>query len=529
MLFALPRLAVFISAVLFNGVVVQASTLTDLDPGFFQCRECFFRGTPPHLLSELGLEQRCHRHLTGRPFASLYNTNCQTTVYTALHFSLNNGWGREEQSTDAKEELNDDSPVAIPALYRGTTDETPSPHNNYPLLKWDALTAEFIRSSVIPMCSKTSGEMYVQIGVGGFNECRGKLLWSAVCCAASDGDGSFSVGLVKDGDVKVLSIKALEELIGVTGLFSGGCGEVGHQSEEELASLLKKQLNGIKTPHSDVQSEEHIGEHNSQETETSESGIEIVTSEHVNGEAPSYISSLSSDMDIQENTNETERSESVLLYVLSSTVSLLYAPFSPIVNRAINLPFQLTYILQEDLAVLASVPGDSYTLVNNLGSGVSSGISCVLNTLYQTGETSVCTAYSCLSPLAGSLFMAFQEGFIGMGTLALDSLGIMTGTVGNGFRIIRMTLGSVWDQTVDYLCAVSSEMGHQVSTVGSGVGKLTWRSGRGVGQLLKIVASIIGGVVDNTISNVQEAFGGSSGESSELQTPELLKSEVVGE
>ncbi|XP_042627989.1 uncharacterized protein LOC109105870 isoform X1 [Cyprinus carpio] len=526
MLFALPRLAVFISAVLFNDVVVRASTLTELDPGFLQCQECFFRGAPPHSLSELGLEQRCHRHLTGRPFASLYNTNCQTTVYTALHLSLNNGWGRGEQSTqDAREEISDDSPVAIPALYRETTDEAPSPHHNYPLLKWDALTAEFIRSLVIPMCSKTSGEMYVQIGVGGFNECMGKLLWSAVCCAASDGDGSFSVGLVKEGDMKVLSIEALEELIGVTGLFSGGCGEVGHQSEEELASLLKKQLNGIKTPNSDKQSEEHIGKHNSQETEM----IEKVILEHDNGKAPSYISSLSSDMDIQESTNETERSESVLLYVLSSTVSLLYAPFSPVVNTVINLPFQLTYILQEDLAVLASVPGDSYTLVNNLASGVSSAILCVLNTLYQTGETSVCTVYSCLSPLAGSLFMAFQEGFIGTGTLALDTLGIMTGTVGNGFRIIRMILGSVWDQTVDYLCAVSSEMGHQVSTVGSGVGKLTWRSGRGVGHLLKIMASIIGGVVDNTISNVQEAFGGSSGESSELQTPEFLKSEVVGE
>ncbi|XP_016379676.1 uncharacterized protein LOC107717444 isoform X1 [Sinocyclocheilus rhinocerous] len=528
MLFALPRLAVFISAVLFNGGV-RASTHTNLDPGFLQCRECFFRGTPPHSLSELGLEQRCHRHLTGRPFASLYNANCQATVYTALHLGLNNGWGRGEQSTqDAKEEINDDSPVAIPALYRGTTNETPSPHHSYPLFKWDALTAEFIWSSIIPRCSKTSGEMYVQIGLGGLNECRGELLWSAVCCAASDGEGSFSVGLVKEGDVKVLSIKALEELIGVTGLFSGGCGEVGHQSEEELASLLKKQLNGIETPNSDVQSEEHIGEHNSQEAETSESRTEKVTSEHVNGEAQSYTS-LSSDIEIQESTNETESSESVLLKVLSSTIYLLYAPFSPIVNRVTNLPFQLTYILQEDLAVLASVPGDSYTLVNNLVSGVYSGISCILNTLYQTGETSVCTTYACLSPLAESLFVAFQEGFIGTGTLASDALGITTGTVGNGFRIIRMILWSVLDQMVDYLCVVSSEMGHQVSTVGSGVGKLTWRSGKGVGHMLNIVASIIGRVVDNTLSNVQEAFGGSSGESSELQTPDLLKSEVVGE
>ncbi|XP_067260197.1 endonuclease domain-containing 1 protein isoform X3 [Chanodichthys erythropterus] len=463
MLFALHRLAVFISAVLFNGVLVWASTNTALDPGFLQCQECFFKGTPPQSLSELGLEQRCHRHLTGRPFASLYNTNCQTTVYTALHLSLNNGWGRGEQSTqDSKEEINGDSHVAIPALYRGTTNMTPSPSNS-PLLKWDALTAELIRSSVIPMCSETSGEIYVQIGVGGFNECGGKLLWSAMCCAAPDGDASFSVGLVKEGDLRVLSITALEELIGVTSLFLGGCGEMGRQGEE-LASLLNEQLNDIKTPDSGAQSEEDIGVHNTQEAVTSESEIEEVT-EHVNGEASSYTSSLSSDMDVEESTNETESSGSALIYILSSTIYLLYAPFSPIVNKVTNFPFQVTYVLQEDLAVLASVPGDSYTLVNNLCSGVCSGVSCVLGTLYQTGETSVCTIYSCLSPLASSLILAFQEGFTGMGTLASDALAIVTGTMGNGFRIIRMVLGSVWDQMLDYLCAVSSEMGCQVSTV----------------------------------------------------------------
>lgn len=427
---------------------------------------------------------------------------------------------------DSKEEINGDSHVAIPALYRGTTNMTPSPSNS-PLLKWDVLTAELIWSSIVPMCSETSGEIYVQIGVGGFNECGGKLLWSAVCCAASDGDASFSVGLVKEGDVRVLSITALEELIGGTSLFSEGCGEMGRQGEE-LTSLLNKQLNDIKTPNSNAQSEEHVGVQNTQEAGTSESENEEVT-EHVNGETSSYTSSLSSDMDVEESTNETESSGSALIYILSSTISLLYAPFSPIVNKVTNFPFQLTYVLQEDLAVLASVPGDSYTLVNNLCSGVCSGVSCVLGTLYQTGETSVCTIYSCLSPLASSLVLAFQEGFTGTGTLASDALGIMTGTMGNGFRIIRMVLGSVWDQMLDYLCAVSSEMGYQVSTVGSGIGKLTWRSGRGVGHLLNIVASIVGGVVENTITNVQEAFGESSGESSESQMPELLKSEVVSE
>ncbi|XP_051577237.1 uncharacterized protein LOC127454225 isoform X1 [Myxocyprinus asiaticus] len=517
MLLALPRLAVCVSAVLFHAVLEGASTDTVLDPGFLRCQECFFKGTPPQSLSELGLEQRCYRHQTGRPFASLYNTNCQTTVYTALHLSLTNGWGRGELSKqDVEEEINEDSPVAIPALYTGITDE----RSDSPLLKWDALTAGLIRSSAIPMCSKTSGEIYVQSGIVGFSECGGKVLWSAVCCAASDGHDSFSIGLVKEGELRVVSVEVLEELIGVTGLFSGGCGEIGDQREEKIMLLLK-------THSSDGQSEKH----NSQEEGTSDSRNEEITSQHVHNEAQRNTSSLKSEMDLQESTNDTENSESgsALLYILSSTISLLYTPFSPIVITVTNLPSDLTYVLQEDLAVLASVPGDSFTLVNNLGSGVSSGVLCVLNTLYQTGELSVCTLYSCLSLLASSLLLAFQDGIVGTGTLACDALGIVTGTVGNCLGFGKMVLGSVWDQMVDYLCALCSEMGQQVSSVGCGIGTLTWRSGRGVGHLFNMVMVIVGGVVENTLVNVQEAFGGSLGKSSELQTLEVQPSEVAGE
>lgn len=508
MLFALPRLALCVSAVLLNGVSIQANTHTVLDPGFLQCKDCFFKGTPPASLSEVGLEQRCYRQLTGRPFASLFNTGCQSTVYTALHLSPANGWGREEQHTqDAKEPINEDSPVAIPALYA----ETPSSSKSS-LLKWDAVTAGLIQSSAIPMCSRTSGEMYVQNGVGRFHECGGKLLWSAVCCAASDGEGSFSVGLVKDGEVRVVSIKVLEELIGVTGLFSGGCGKEGHQ-REDFTSIIKEQMDSIKTASSDAQSE------NAPETTTSDSENEEVTSPHVYSEDRSYTSTLDLEMDVQDSTNET--SESVLLNVLSTTIYLLYAPFSPIVNRVINFPSQVAYVLQEDVAVLASVPGDSITLVNNLGSGVSSGVSRVCNTLYETGEVTTCTLYSCISPLVSSLLLAVQEGFVGMGTLVWDALGIVIGTVGNGFKICRMVLGSVLDQMVDYLCAISSELGQQVSTVGCGIGKLTWRSGKGVVNLLRIVTHIVWGVVVNTIENVQEAFEESWGGSSTVQLPEV--------
>lgn len=512
--FALPRLAVCVYAVL-NVVLVWANTHTVLDPGFSHCKECFFKGTPPSSLSEVGLEQRCHRQLTGRPFASLYNTGCQTTVYTALHLSQANGWGRGEQDKqDAEGQINEDSPVAIPALYTETIGETPSSSNS-PLLKWDALTAGLIRSSVIPMCSKTSGEIYVQSGVGRFNECGGKKLWSAVCCAASNENDRFSVGLVEGGKVKIVSIKALEELIGVTGLFSGDCGGEGDHSSKFTS--LTEQLNSIQTSSSEVQSETDVAKQTVPETSDLEN--EEVTSRHVNSEDQSYTSSLDSEMDLQESTNES--SESVVLYVLSSTVSLLYTPFSPIVNRVINFPFQVGYVLKEDLCVLASVPVDSLTLVNNLGSGVSSGVSRVFNTLYETGEVTTCSLYSCVSLLVNSLLLVLQEGFVGVGTLVWDVLCLMMGTVCNGFTICKVVLGSICYQMLDYLYALCAELGHQMSTVGCGIGKLTWVSGKGVGNLLKMAGSVVFGVVGNTIENVQEAFEDSWGGSSVVELPEI--------
>ncbi|KAA0703176.1 hypothetical protein E1301_Tti007027 [Triplophysa tibetana] len=511
MLFALPQLALCLSVVLLKGVSIRANTHTVLDPGFLQCKDSFFRGTPPASLSEEGLEQRCHRQLTGRPFASLFNTGCQSTVYSALHLSSANGWGRGEQETQ-DEPISEDSHVAIPALYA----ETPSSPSSS-LLKWDAVTAGLIRSSVMPACSKTSAEMYVQNGVGRLNECGGKVLWSAVCCAVSNGEGSFSVGLVKDGEMRVVSIKALEELIGVKGLFTGGCGKEEDQ-REDFMSLIKKDMNSIKTPNSDAQSENAQTE-NAPETTTSDSDNEEVTSQRVYSEDQSYRSSLDLENDLQDSTNET--SESVTLKVLSTTISLLCIPFTPIVNRVINFPSQVAYVLQEDLAVLASVPGDSVTLVNNLGSGVSSGVSRVFNTLYDTGEVTTCILYSCISPLVSSLFLVVQEGFVGMGTLVWYALGFLMSTVGNGIKICWMVLGLVLDQMVDYLCLVSSEMGMQVSTVGCGIGKLTWRSGKGVVNLLRIATYIVGGVAENTIENVQETFEESWGGSSIMESPEV--------
>ncbi|TRY59465.1 hypothetical protein DNTS_024408 [Danionella cerebrum] len=505
----LPRL----TALLFYSAVFQQSSQKDLDPGFLQCQDCFFKETPPHSLSEQGLEPLCHRHLTGRPFASLFNSNCQSTVFTALQLSLNNGWGRGEQSTvGVQEGINGNPLVAVPALYRETPDETQSPT---PFQRWDSLTADLIQNSIIPQCSEVNGKIYVQTGVSGFNECGGKLLWSAVCCAASEGDTSFSFGLVKAWDIEVLSINELEELIGVTGLFAGGCGEMRLHRGDELKSLLETHLNGIKKHFSEALTENNKSKPSTQETGSSELLQDNVFLEQVNAET----SNLSADMDVGESTKETESSESFVVSFLSSVIYFFYVPFSPLVNRVINFPFQVVYVLQEDLSVLVSVPCDCYILVENLISGVSSGICCIFNNLVKAVETTVGMVYTCLSPLASSLALTFQEGVFGIGTLISEALEFLIETVEKCFSLFGMLFGSVLEVSVDYMSTVSSEMGHQTSVVGSGIGTMTWRSGRAVGHIFNFVTFIVGGILGNTMINIQEAFGICLEEESVMLTP----------
>lgn len=377
--------------------------------------------------------------------------------------------------------------MQVPALYKKDQDVASS-HAASPFHKLDALTAELIESKTVSRCSKAGGSVYVQSGVGGLSEMKADVLWTAVCCDVPDGLNSFSMGVVQEGEgeLKLMSVKELEELVDIKELFSGGCGETG-SLEEEAPEIIEVPDEDTHTVETDKSSDEDE--------------VPYTTADRTESKP-----------NLEESINETESSESqedsVLLYVLSSTVSLLCAPLSPVVSTLINLPSQICYVLQEDAAVLASLPSDSFSLVQNLGSGVVSGVENVGSVAYQVGEHGVCSLYTFISTLAGTLMLSCQEGLEGTGTLMGDALGLVTGTLGEVWDYGTNVVQCTYQGLGGYMGVVGTEMGEQGWSIGQGIGTLVWRGQKGLGHVINTVVGIVGGVVGNTMENIQEAFRG---------------------
>lgn len=381
----------------------------------------------------------------------------------------------QDQASET-EVLGEDSYVHVPALYKKDQDVASS-HLASPLHKLDALTAELVESQTVPQCSKLGGDVYVQTGVGGLSETKADVQWSAVCCDVPGGLGSFSMGVVKEGEgeLKQISVKELEDLLDIKELFSGGC--------EETVSLENEALEITEVPDQSNDQDEMPSTTTDPEPNSEES-----------------INETENSQDFQENSN--------VLSVLSSTVSLLYAPFSPVVSTLTNLPAQICYVLQKDAAVLASLPSDSFSLVQNLGSGVVSGVENVGSVAYQVGEHGLCSLYSLISSLIGTLMLSCQEGLVGTGALTGDALGLVTGALEETYDFSTKVVKCMYQGLGGYVGAVGSEMGEQIWSVGHGIGKLVWRGQRGLWHVINMVIGIFGGVLGNTMENIQEAFNG---------------------
>ncbi|KAF4088472.1 hypothetical protein AMELA_G00082670 [Ameiurus melas] len=475
-------------AALIVGLLSLAHIITASER--LECEESFYRNTPPQRVTESGLERRCHSLGAGRTFVSLYHPGRQCDVYTALHLGPHNAWGKgtaeELDKPSETEVLGEESRVHVPALYNKDQDVASS-HSASPLHKVDALNAELVEGRTVPRCSNAGGVVYVQSGVGGLSETKADVLWSAVCCDVPGGLGSFSMGVVQEGEgeLKLMSVTELEELVDVKELFSGGCGETG-SLEDEAVEITEVPEEDVHTAETDKSSDED--------------------------EVPGMTADRTESEPMDESVNETESPESqensTLLYVLSSIVSLLYAPLSPVVSTLTNLPSQIGYVLQEDAAVLASLPSDSFSLVQNLGSGVVSGVENVGSVAYQVGEHGVCSLYTFISTLTGTLLLSCQEGLAGTGTLMSDALGLVIGALGEvgvfGMEVVECTFQGLGG----YMGAVGSEAGKQGWSFGQGIGTLVWRGQRGFGHMINTVVGIVGGMLGNTVENIQEAFIG---------------------
>ncbi|XP_062847686.1 uncharacterized protein LOC134310099 [Trichomycterus rosablanca] len=485
---SMPQRPVCGLAPLIVGLFCLAQTISASE-----CEKSFYKNTPPQRVTESGLERRCHSLGDGRQFVSLYHPESQANVYTALRVGQHNAWGKgTKEGKDETDEKSEESKFYIPALYKRDQNAAPSDSAS-PLQKLDTHTAKLVKSKTVPRCSDAEGDVYVQSGVGGLKGSQEGVLWSAVCCAVPNGQGSFSMGVVQDDhkNLKVMSIEELEKLVGVKELFAGGCGH-----SEGLADL--QHLTDEKEVVSDSEEEQEIVETDDSDVEEEERA-ETAVQKSVKKKASSKTEQID-ESGVEESANATE---SLILNALSTSMSLL---ISPVVSTLTNIPSQVGFVLQKDAAVLASLPMDSVRLVRNLGSGVAKGVENVGSVAYHVTEHSVCSLYDFTSTLTGTLLSSCYEGLAGTGTLTCDILGLATDTLVKVLDLGTGIGGSACRSLGGFVGSVGSEMGQQGSSVGQGVGTLIWRGMRGVGNVFGGVLSIIGGVVGNTVENVREAF-----------------------
>ncbi|XP_071765438.2 uncharacterized protein LOC139919557 [Centroberyx gerrardi] len=544
-------------AVLGLGLSLPAED--DSEPGFSLCSHCFYRQTAPRGASAgPRLRPRCHSLPGGQAFATLYSPTCDTAVYSA--FRLSHGW--TERGGEEGEELltgneEDDVKVPVPALLRGSgsASQLVSPADS-PLQHWDSTVTALVRSSVIPQCSALGGDLYILTGAAGDGdeECKWKLLWSAVCCSVSAGEGGFSVGLVRDtgeGEREV-SVNELEEMLGVAELFSEGCGGANGETEGGIVGLHSEALPGnTETLDSDTTGQDVGGEQVDSDTAGQESDENAEESREapITGEQVASLDDAQpEEVQVADVTRETAAEEvesggeaqgdgthseaarsespqssdgyetlaaeeadtnssSTLVYIISSTYSLLTAPLRPVVSTITELPGQVTYVLQEDLGVLCALPGDTFSLLHLVTSDLVSGLGSAADMLLDLGGTCCSNIYYCTSSMMEALLTSCHTGVTGVGTLAGDTVGIFGDAVDNAWWVTRFFGGRLWEQSEGYVGTVMSEMGGQAKAVGGGLGRLAWRSGNGVGNVVRMGGGLVMGTVEGIVGAVRGAFG----------------------
>ncbi|TNN81670.1 Endonuclease domain-containing 1 protein [Liparis tanakae] len=536
--------ALWLLAALGPGLSLPAED--ESEPGDSLCSRCFYRQTPPRGASA-GL--LCHSLPEGRAFATLSRPACGTAVFSAFHLRL----GRAEEEGDelvTKEEGEEEEiiKVSAPALLRGGGDPShPVSPTDCSLQHWDARVTTLVQTSISPRCSTLGGDLYILTGVGGLgaaDECQTKPQWSAVCCAVPEGKRGFSLGLIREtgeGEREV-SVKELEEILGAAELFSEGCGgadgasvgvRVGLHSDGLPGNIdrLDADLTGGNTGGEDGDSNTEGGEVGSGVTEGEEvgsgvtkgkeDGLGATEGEEIGSGASEGVeqrdvtrsralrsgsSESSADQETVDEQETDTNSSSTLVYVLSTTLSILIAPLQPVFSTVTKLPGQVTYVLQEDLGVLSALPGETFSLVHLLTSDLLSWTGSAGETLLGIGGSCCSSIYYCSCSMLGALWNSCHTGVTGMGTLAGDTVGICGDALDNTWWVTKFFGGRLWNQSGGYVGSVVSEMGGQTMAVGGGLGRLVWRIGTGVGRVFRLGGGLIMGTVDVVFGAVKGAY-----------------------
>lgn len=291
--------------------------------------------------------------------------------------------------------------VAVPALLRGGEDPSnPGSPTDSPLQLWDSTITSLVQSSIKPQCSTAGGDLYILTGAGSLkaaededSKCPTELLWSAVCCAVPEGKSGFTLGLIResgDGERKV-SVKELEEMLGLEELFSEDCGGASEENVEIPVSVIGQMATGSTEKASDPNirfdntenPEEEVGSDSASQVSNDASkdsdeastavkraaGVDAQPDEdeaditqEISSGATTSEGSTESQRDVtqtrafgaespesapeDETVDEQEtdtNSSSTLVFVLSTTMSILKAPLRPIFSTVTELPGQVIY------------------------------------------------------------------------------------------------------------------------------------------------------------------------------------------
>ncbi|XP_059195090.1 uncharacterized protein LOC131976186 [Centropristis striata] len=290
-----------------------------------------------------------------------------------------------------------------------------------------------------------------------------------------------------------------------------GSEATSQDSNADTEERTEPRIAGKKLAGADAQPEAADAADVTQETSadaaTSESSSEeqrdVTRSRAVRSESPE---SSADDETVQEQEKDTN-SSSTLVYILSTTLSILKAPLQPLFSTVTQLPGQVTYVLQEDLGVLSALPGETFSLFHLLTSDFLSWTCSAGETLLGIGECCFSSMYYCSSSMLGALLDSCHTGVTGVGTLAGDTAGIFGDALDNAWWVTKFFGGRLWENSEGYVGSVVSEMGGQAKAVGGGFWRLVWRSGNGVGNVFRTGGGLIMGVVNMFTGAMRGAFG----------------------
>lgn len=249
----------------------------------------------------------------------------------------------------------------VSALLRGAA--APGSPSDPLLQLWDSTLATLVQSVVGLSCSSLGGDLYILTGRGRLgadedgDKCGTEPLWSAVCCALPEGGGDFSVGLIREAaeEEKRVSVRELEEVLGVAELFSEGCRGADGASMEATVDLVSK---GLTNTISQAGDGEEADSGPSEATDSGETegamvedaaradvapttSAEAATSE---GEEQQQVVQSGESPPADESAVEQEpdrNSSSILLFVVSTIVSILTAPLRLVFSTVTQLPGQV--------------------------------------------------------------------------------------------------------------------------------------------------------------------------------------------